>query len=335
MEMREIINHTRKKILTKGQVIGVGRGFKEVGGERTEDEAIHVPVRKKLPISQLRRRDMIPMDIYGYPTDVIEVGELKVLITSRTERKRPAMPGLSIGHYKVTAGTFGAVVYDRDTGHPLILSNNHVLANTSSRSNPRAEKGDPILQPGKYDKGTVKDIIGYLERYAPLSMSVTTKEYKPKGFSRILSKLRGKSKSGEPNRQIPVFNPKAENIVDCAVAVPISNDVISDKILKIGRIRGIGDPQLGDLVQKSGRTTGLTKGRVRTLDATVSVAMGANEQAVFSNQLILDHMSEGGDSGSLVLDMGDRAVGLLFAGSREVTVCNPIDAVLDALNVTL
>ncbi|MBI2897951.1 MAG: hypothetical protein HYY06_30620 [Deltaproteobacteria bacterium] len=45
--------------------------------------------------------------------------------------------------------------------------------------------------------------------------------------------------------------------------------------------------------------------------------------------------SDGGDSGSLVLD-GDRyAVGLLFAGDDEATDLNPIAHVLDQLQARL
>jgi hypothetical protein len=47
-------------------------------------------------------------------------------------------------------------------------------------------------------------------------------------------------------------------------------------------------------------------------------------------------MSAGGDSGSAVLDMNKRVVGLLFAGSAgNTTIINPIQAVLNALQVQL
>ena len=45
--------------------------------------------------------------------------------------------------------------------------------------------------------------------------------------------------------------------------------------------------------------------------------------------------SKAGDSGSLVLDEENRAVGLLFAGSEEFTVINPIKTVLDKLGFDL
>ncbi len=52
--------------------------------------------------------------------------------------------GSSIGHYKVTAGTLGGFVRDREGVY--ILSNNHVLANSN-----KAEGPDPILLPGPAD----------------------------------------------------------------------------------------------------------------------------------------------------------------------------------------
>ena len=75
------------------------------------------------------------------------------------------MPGISIGHYSITAGTFGAVVRDAATNARLILSNNHVLANSNSGS-----KGDTILQPGRYDGGKdPQDRIAELERFVTIN----------------------------------------------------------------------------------------------------------------------------------------------------------------------
>jgi len=46
-------------------------------------------------------------------------------------------------------------------------------------------------------------------------------------------------------------------------------------------------------------------------------------------------MSSPGDSGSLVLNGQNQAVGLLFAGSDRATVCNRIQNVLGLLGVAL
>ena len=57
---------------------------------------------------------------------------------------------------------------------------------------------------------------------------------------------------------------------------------------------------------------------------------------MFDQQIVSGPMSQPGDSGSLLVD-GDtqRAVGLLFAGSDQTTIYNPIEIVLDLLAVTI
>src|SRR5690606_39935729 len=67
-----------------------------------------------------------------------------------TERRRPLLPGFSIGHGGVTAGTLGAFVTRSHPGdrHLYALSNYHVLAGS-----PHARPGDVVLQPGPADGG--------------------------------------------------------------------------------------------------------------------------------------------------------------------------------------
>jgi hypothetical protein len=77
---------------------------------------------------------------------------------------------------------------------------------------------------------------------------------------------------------------------------------------------------------------------VTLLNATVNVGyMTARgpRTARFTGQVITQPMSQGGDSGSLIVDSTEnRAVGLLFAGSSMATIFTPIDVVLAALNIT-
>jgi hypothetical protein len=88
-------------------------------------------------------------------------------------------------------------------------------------------------------------------------------------------------------------------------------------------------------VRKYGRTTGLTQGMLQVMDATVTVMYG-DLSARFDGQLVTTAMSEPGDSGSLVVaDDALLALGLLFAGSNQATILNPMQTVLDTLEVTL
>ena len=128
----------------------------------------------------------------------------------------------------------------------------------------------------------------------------------------------------------------AANLVDAAVARPEDEGSILDDILEIGTVEGIEPATLGMPVRKSGRTTGFTTGEITLLDATVSVGYGSGRIARFDDQIVTGPISQGGDSGSLLV-AGDslRAVGLLFAGSDQTTVHSPIQAVLDALEIEI
>jgi hypothetical protein len=129
-------------------------------------------------------------------------------------------------------------------------------------------------------------------------------------------------------------NEPGNNTVDCAIARPLSPDLVDPDILNIGVPVGVGAALLGTQVQKSGRTTGHTNDQITQIDVTVSVDYGG-PIAIYKNQLMAGAMSQGGDSGSAVLDMNRRVVGLLFAGSNTTTIMNPIQLVLDALQVQL
>lgn len=295
----------QKHLLDLPNVVGVGIGPKMRGGMRSGETAVVVLVSKKLSEMQLQAESMVPNQIEGVATDIFEIGEIRLL--ERTTLARPAHPGTSIGHYKVSAGTFGAVVYDRKTKAPLILSNNHILANISNGRDGRCSIGDPIYQPGSYDGGTSNDVIGNLYRFVPI-------QYQSK-----------KDTGGK----------KPANRVDAAVASPVSLDVIADDIVEIGKISGITKAEMNMKVKKSGRTSGLTTGRVRVMHTTLKVDMDENRYAVFEDQVVTDMVSKPGDSGSLVVKETGEAVGLLFAGSDRSAIFSPIQNVLEALDVTM
>ena len=130
--------------------------------------------------------------------------------------------------------------------------------------------------------------------------------------------------------------PNATNLIDAALARPILDSDVLDENLEIGAINGQTEAALGLEVCKTGRTTAFTKGTVNVLDATVTVNYGDERTATFDHQIVSTPMSEGGDSGSLlVASQTKQAVGLLFAGSSQATLFNPIQAVLKALKIDL
>lgn len=290
-KISKVLKQSETKLLKKSHVVGVGIGEKIRDGKRTGRMSLKVYVERKTAKEKLAKSDLVPSLISEIETDVVEVGKIRPLASNRM-RTRPARGGASIGHFKITAGTLGCLVKDEKTGETLILSNNHVLANSNE-----AKKGDAIIQPGAADGGKVKkDKIAELERWITI------------GFG------------------------KKANTADAAVALPLNDKDVSPEISSLGIPRGTAKGKVGLVVQKTGRTTDHTLGKIKDINVTVRVDYDG-KTALFRNQILTSAMSQGGDSGSLALDQKRRAVGLLFAGSDLVTLCNPIEDVFKLLAV--
>lgn len=313
-------------VMGLSNVVACGVGYKITGGQSTGETSVVVSVARKVPMSQLARSQRVPQSIQGFKTDVVETGVIRALQDPK-QRMRPARPGVSVGHRDITAGTFGYLV--RRGQDVFILSNNHVLANSNN-----ASPGDPILQPGPHDGGTTaNDIIARLEDFVPIDFGASPPTCSvAKGVASLVNaaaRLLGSHHRVQAIRQTP-----GTNRVDCAIARPLSPDVVTREILQIGSPTGVATASLGTQVQKFGRTTGYTQGEIVQVDVTVTVNYNG-PVAVFTDQLMAGAMSQGGDSGSLVLDMQGRAVGLLFAGSDTNTILSPIGFVLEDLRVEM
>lgn len=227
-------------------------------------------------------------------------------------RHRPAPGGVSVGHLDVTAGTLGSRAIGLTApwnNRHLILSNNHVLANSNG-----GRVGDSIIQPGVADGGRHPgDQIAVLARWVPINFG------------------------GAPN------------FVDAAIGWAWHERVRGEQYYLSGSspayYRTGTTPlaaSLGLNVGKSGRTTGLTQGRVTQIGVSVNVNFGGGRVALFRNQIAIQSVnrnpfSAGGDSGSLIWHWAAdrRPVGLLFAGGGGTTFANPIGNVLSALNIRL
>jgi len=135
------------------------------------------------------------------------------------------------------------------------------------------------------------------------------------------------------------------NVVDAAIFQVTGNtvDYKTDET-GYGAPKAFGtDPALAMDVMKYGRTSEMTHGYIDAIDATV-IVMYPEGEARFVNQLIIrtgdkSSFSLPGDSGSLVVASegeDERApVGLLFASGKGISVANPIDEVLTALDIEI
>ena len=325
--VRETLKENRDHLLARANVIATGVGYKISAGQKTSNLSIVCSVTQKLAASKLSNQDLVPAALGGIPTDVVQTGIIRTL-QAPTDRIRPAPGGASIGHRDITAGTLGCLV--EKNGLKYILSNNHVLANSNN-----AEIGDPILQPGPYDGGSFPDDhIADLAEFVPVNLTGIPSECPiatgTAGFLNSIARLLGS------NVELQAINLQAtDNLVDAAIARPLNPDDVSEEILQIGTIQGTAEGELGLAIKKSGRTTQFTTGEIEQVDVTVNVQYGEGKIATFTDQLMAGAMSQGGDSGSAVLDNENHIVGLLFAGSDTTTVINRIQNVFSSLGVSI
>lgn len=283
-------------------LVGLGVGEKVTGGRRTGEMCVKVLVARKYPKGRISRSDLIPATIAGIPTDIEGVGYPRKFQLPRRQRRRPVPGGVSVSldlhavSYRF-AGTLGLIVADRGSARALYaLSNNHVLADEN-----RATIGAGVVQPATLDGGGNADRVARLAQFEPLRFG---------------------------NRR---------NWMDAAVAAFLPRVGVDRTILEIGPLTGPGDPSLNLLVRKSGRTTGLTEGIVRAVRFDVFNVQYDRGMVRIDDVLVIEGVSgafsRAGDSGSAIVDHQGKAIGLLFAGSDQVTFAIPIRRVLRRFHV--
>ena len=75
----EVKRRHERGLLRKANVVAVGVGFCKRGGVSTKEVCIVVSVKNKVPLSELKPRDVIPAQIDDVPVDVVETGEIRAL----------------------------------------------------------------------------------------------------------------------------------------------------------------------------------------------------------------------------------------------------------------
>lgn len=169
----EELNKVRKQWLRSPGVTAIDVGFKIKEKKLTDKLSIRVHVKRKLHDSVVEREaeafttSAEPQNLGAFPIDVIEaeytpsqiaVEEIEAI--NRKTRTDPLVGGISVGNPRITAGTLGAVVWDRSDCKVCMLSNWHVLCGSQS-----CTTGESIYQPGKFDGGTAVDTVAKLKRF--------------------------------------------------------------------------------------------------------------------------------------------------------------------------
>ena len=263
----------------------------------------------------------IPKKLDGVSTDVVVTGKFYAVTkpdslpvkADKPQREkvdptarfgRPVPIGVSTGNVgECSSGTIACRVIDGQ-GNVYALSNNHVYALVN-----RAALDSEVSQPGLYDTGcsyNADNVIGTLYDFEPIDFEGGT------------------------------------NTIDAAIALSsesnLGNGTPPD---------GYGIPKsstvqahLNQKVQKYGRTTSLTVGKVTGINGIIRITYSSG-QALFADQIIIQSPKpfiKAGDSGSLLISDPDKeAVGLLFAGdaSGKHAIANRIDLVLDRFGVAV
>ncbi|MFP3897812.1 MAG: InlB B-repeat-containing protein [Dehalococcoidia bacterium] len=260
----------------------------------------------------------VPSSFAGYAVKTEVTGRIESLATEvvepvagvsedRQSAVRPLMGGISLSAYVTKggliylyAGTLGMVTYDGK-----ILSNAHVVA-MEPRSDRFLENGTPITQPGTGDRGRLPNRVGELEVYVPID-----------------------------------FGSNARNYADAAIG-SIDDDVDLSPGEQFGEegnywVEGWTGVSKGDVVRKSGRTTGVTMGEVVHVSASFLVWYG-DQSAYFVDQIVVTQedwsFAASGDSGSGV-DREGEFVGLVFAGSETHAVISKAEHIIDALGIAV
>lgn len=225
-------------------------------------------------------------------------------------------PGMSIGHKNRRAGTLGAVVFDRASGDPMLLSCWHVMAT------PDAIPGSRILHPGPSDGGLPEsDWVGMLEQRgslpSPFGDAAVARAMEQEITGRQLVRGQWGTDDGQGN---PVVVEQTHHVTHA---------------------------DLGTRVIKSGKTTGVTTGIIDGV-GIYFVDYGERERIPVHGFKIVpveDHgheISAPGDSGALWFRASDHVgLGLHFEGERnlafdtEQAVACHLDVLLEALQVDL
>ena len=265
----------------------------------------------------------IPSELDGVPVVVHRTDKIVAMKTTSVSHKAKQTPPIQLGtsggwRYDLAngyccGGTLGSLI--NVGGQKRILSNYHVFeADIVAGGNSRvATTGDYVIQPGLID----------VNCNAATAQNVAT---------------------------LVVSHSLPNNNVDCSSATIITGMVREDgAILEVGTLSATTvAASVGQLVKKSGRTTGLTRSTVSALNGTVSItyenecAGGTAFTKTFTGQIIVTNKRSsflaGGDSGSLMVQdvtTNPKAVGLLFAGSTSLAVANPINPVLSFFGATM
>lgn len=317
---------------------GVGLGWKETAGVITDTLAWRVYVRRKLPAPDLPAGCTVPSMLEGLPTDVLPTLTGITLSAELSSYAEPLTPGIIVSNLKDLMaeqshpsrsgiGTLGffALINGCRQRDVVLVSNRHVLLAHG------AGCSAPIYGPRFYAQGE--------------SSVVRRDSVDP------IADILDPGAEGNHSFEYP-GEPAADYFIDCATArVRRPDDVtpayrlasngmdmelVVRRVARLHPLDAVGGRS--PRVRKIGGATGLTIGRVVDGAAPVEAAGGPTRMRNLVIRGTGATFTGRGDSGALLIDDRDRAVGLIWGqDDRDPNVayaCH-IHPVLHRLDVTM
>jgi hypothetical protein len=303
-----------QQLLALPNVLHVSVGLKETGGKVSDQLCVRVYVKEKKRREQLAAGETVPAEVNGVPTDVNVVGSFE--FSEDNTRYRPIRGGIQFTNRiidlndagngtQISRGTLGCVAIDNTDNAPVVLGNWHVMYANSARN------GDKVFQPPptSIPPTNLADV--------PLRPSDTTDK---------IAVLRRSVISASVDGAIAAID--VSSCCHCC-GIHFSNEIIGLSVAgNPPRSTIVGDERAtsGMHVFKVGKSTARTEGVVVDDNyPSFKISRGGTDytftgQIAIQNSNPLQPFSAHGDSGSVIINLNNKIVGLLFAAGKELNV---------------
>lgn len=302
-----MLDQARAELMQYPGVTSVEIGIKESAGDLTQVLAWRVYVTQKLPESDLAPEAVIPDEVLGVKTDVIQVSQVSPTID--TNKYRPLKGGIQIDNeLPVGQGTLGCFAQVNGTQEIVALTNAHVVE-TGGATN-TVEMGQP-----EYTTCCccACDEIG--------TCSPSDRQYDGTLDAAIVHL---KSGIGITNVIRALNSDGTDGTVQGSRAASVS----ADTVVKVGRT--------------SDRTEGTVVSITHSSPAGSDGTPARTGQILIRPKTGFAKFQDRGDSGSVLVDQDNKVIGLMWGAYLTPGdalfghgVACPINAVKSALNITI
>jgi len=337
IKLLERLNSVKSELSKNSNVLAIGIGIKETNNQFTDEISYRVFVAEKKDKTLLSKNELIPDQIGDFKTDVLTPYVVRDRVDvcgdeRRTLSKhRPLQAGIAISTDSDSYGTLGWFGKLDADNTPILLTNKHVLWDTTSEV--RTDKRN-VAQPQ----------LGKVSNCCCCSC----------GSDNVI---------GETIVGIKDTATLTPTSVDCAIA-KINSEFASDIVFNITNdstsevltVDGTAAAVVGETVRKIGARSAFTRGTVvhigdtavagtDPLGGTISIRTGQvlviptpeETYQLDDDGTCKFAFSNNGDSGSVIINASNQIVALLYGGdeksnSVDVTFANNINNVLTALS---